>query len=149
MRTKTNLGLNFVEGTLGEFKICTQTFFGQYKPLSEKTGTNSNRIGNFLFCCDNCITRLEKERAASSSDKFTTMQSQIDKLDSNMAEIKQILLGTTDNAGKEKRSVTPTVQNAAASNNERWKNPQKYSYGELIAVKRHPNYAIRTCASET
>ena len=44
---------------------------------------------------------------------------------------------------------TMIVQHAAGSNNERWKNPQKYSYGELIAGKRHPNYAIRTCASET
>lgn len=72
--------------------ICTQTFLGMYKPLSDKTGANSNRTGNFLFTCDNCITRFETERAATNSDKLATMQNQIDKLGENMSEIKNILL---------------------------------------------------------
>ena len=47
---------------------------------------------NFLFTCDNCITKFETERAASSSDKFVRMQNQIDDLHDNISEIKDFFL---------------------------------------------------------
>ena len=42
---------------------------------------------------------------------------------------------------------TMFVRNISGPDNERWKNPQKYFYGEFIAG--NPSYAIRTCESET
>ena len=37
-----------------------------------------------------------------------------------------------------RRLSTTFVHHASGSDNEIWKNPQKYFYGELIAGKRHP-----------
>ena len=37
-----------------------------------------------------------------------------------------------------RRLSTTFVHHSSGSDNERWKNPQKYFYGELIAGKRHP-----------
>ena len=47
---------------------------------------------------------------------------------------------------------TMSVHHVSGSDNERRKNPQKCFYEKLIAGNStlgHPNYAIRTCASET
>ena len=103
--------------------ICTQTFFGMYKPLSDKSGANANRFGNFLFTCDNCLTKFENERAATSSDKLVTMQNQINDLNDNRAEIKQILLGKRSVAENippqpEASSPLPSAWNSVASSND-------------------------------
>ena len=72
--------------------ICNQSYLLLFKPLSEKTGVNAARPGNFLFSCDSCLTKYEQEQSMVHADKFTCLQNQVTKLDQSMADIKKLLL---------------------------------------------------------
>ena len=63
-----------------------------YVPISEKTGVNDQRPGNFRFVCDICMTEFEKKQARRTSDEFTSLQNQVNKLDQSMKDIKDLLL---------------------------------------------------------
>ena len=79
--------------------ICTQTFLNLHVPLSEKTGVNDQRPGNFKFVCDICMTEFEKKQARRTSDEFTSLQNQVNKLDKSMKDIKELLMNPNRSSG--------------------------------------------------
>ena len=91
--------------------ICTQTHLNSFTPLSEKTGVNDQRPGNFKFVCDICITKFEKKQARRTSDEFTSLQNQVNKLDRSMEDIKKLLMNQKRNQGND-ASLPDTVSTA-------------------------------------
>ena len=72
--------------------ICNTSFHQLYKPLTEKTGVNASRPGNFLFACDNCMTSYEIRQVQKDTDKIESLQNQVNDLAKGMNDIKQLLL---------------------------------------------------------
>lgn len=72
--------------------ICTPSFHQVYKPLSEKTGVNASRSGNFLFACDSCVTKYEEKQVQTNNNKIEQLQTQVAGLEKGMLDIKQLLL---------------------------------------------------------
>lgn len=87
--------------------ICTQTFLNSFTPLCEKAGVNNQRPGNFKFVCDICMTKFEKEKARRTSDEFTSLQNQVNKLDESMKDIKNLLMHPSRYSGNS--AIPPTT----------------------------------------
>ena len=90
--------------------ICTQTFLNAYTPLSDKTGVNETRPGNFKFICNICITDFEIKRAKSSSDKLNCLETRVGRIDESLdalkKDIKTLLLHTKDEGGFDSHSTS-------------------------------------------
>ena len=95
--------------------ICTRTYLNSFTPLSEKTGINDQRPGNFKFVCDICMTKFEKKQARNTSDEFTCLQNQVNKLDESMKDIKQLLINNSNMSPRNdscQSPVIPVMQNS-------------------------------------
>ena len=68
--------------------ICTSSFLQLFRPLSEKTGVNTSRPGNFLFACDPCMTQFETDQALKMEDKFEMLKNQIKVLSEDIKAMK-------------------------------------------------------------
>ena len=78
--------------------ICNSSFHNLYKPLSEKSGVNANRPGNFLFACDTCMTKFEVDQVKNDNDKLQSLQSQVNNLGSGIKDIINMLSNKQGNA---------------------------------------------------
>ena len=94
--------------------ICTQTFLNSFTPLCGKTGVNGQKPGNFKFVCDICMTQFEQKQARNTSDEFTCLKNQVNKLDKSMADIKQLLINQNKNAGNNS-SQSPSIPPAGST----------------------------------
>ena len=83
--------------TIDSPDICNATFFKMFKPLTEKSGVNSTRPGNFKFICDNCLTNFELDQAADQNDKLHKIENKVEGLESSVLEIKRLLLHSPNN----------------------------------------------------
>lgn len=90
--------------------ICTQTYLNSFTPLSEKTGVNDQRPGNFKFICDICMTKFEKKQARNTSDEFTSLQNQVNKLDESMKDIKKLLMNSNTAGNNINHNITVPIK---------------------------------------
>ena len=58
------------KGEYSSTNPCTKTFLDSFSKRSEKSVTNSKRIGSFLFICDFCLTADENNRAADLNSRL-------------------------------------------------------------------------------
>ena len=80
-------------GCSNDIDICTKSFMDLYKPHAEKsTPKYAARPGNFLFMCDPCMTTYEIQSAAKEQTKVDALESKVDKLESGLKDIKELLM---------------------------------------------------------
>ena len=77
--------------------ICNASFYRLFKPLSDKSGNNSHRPGNFKFVCDNCLTAFEVQQVATTENKLAEIENKFvgleTKLETSLNEIKLMISG--------------------------------------------------------
>ena len=111
--------------------ICTQTFLNSYTPLSDKSGVNNFRPGNFKFICDFCLTAFENEQAKTSTDKFNCLEDRVGKIDESVNamkdDLKKLLLHSAGQG-----IVSDTASSVTPRNSSRWGNNLGRSNGNNV-----------------
>ena len=98
-------------GCSNDIDICHNTFLTMFKPFSEKTGAKfAARPGNFLFICDPCMTTAEIEMASNSGDKVDMLKTKVDKLESGLNDIKQLLISNQANVASPMKPLSQSSE---------------------------------------
>ena len=69
--------------------ICNTSFLQLFRPMSEKSGVNAGRPGNFLFFCDTCMTKFEIDQTIRMEDKLTELQNQMKLMSDDIKSMKE------------------------------------------------------------
>ena len=106
-------------GCSNDIDICHNTFLTMFKPFCEKTGVKyAARPGNFLFICDPCMTTSEIDMASNSDDKVDMLKTKVEKLESGLDEIKQLLLDGQNTVVSQPQIQQPMVMQPSSETPE-------------------------------
>ena len=75
--------------------LCKQSFYKLFKPLTEKSGVNSHRPGNFKFICDPCLTGFEHSQVKTNEDHLNEIKLKVSSLEDGMDKVKKLLLASS------------------------------------------------------
>ena len=78
--------------------ICNTSFLQLFRPMSEQSGVNANRPGNFLFFCDKCMTTFETNQTMKMEDKFIALENQMKSLSDDIKAMKTCAETDNNNA---------------------------------------------------
>lgn len=121
------------QGKVLSDNICSASYYKQYVPRSVNIG---KRLGNFVFVCDPCLTKHEQKVASDTKSHVKSLERKIDSLESDIADIKSILVNNNHSPSSTVTSVS-TSSNQAPDNiwddKERVKNLR--SKVELVVEK--------------
>ena len=118
-------------GCSNDIDICTHSFLNQFKPHVDKvTPKYAARPGNFMFMCDSCMTEFEIKMASKEQSKVDDLEKKVDKLESGLSEIKELLLS---NRNQSNTAPSDTEGNAQLMNgvNTQLVNEVDKSWGTL------------------
>ena len=129
--------------------ICTTSFHQLYKPLSEKTGVNASRPGNFLFACDECLTNYEINQEQSDNNKFEKLQSQVNNLAKGMNEIKNMLSCKPVDSVTNTKGFSNAQSHAASGNHNAWGLDNSAVFGNTTFDKSNDSSMVTKIKNST
>ena len=112
-------------------------FNNQLLPALNKSGAYEKRFGHFLFVCDFCMTKSEKDQTMTKNDQVNVLDKKIDQLQSDfrceLLEIKNVLKEVVTNS-----HVRTSEQDTSATTNicidSPWDDAQKVDHIKTMMV---------------
>ena len=113
------------EDRSGTDVICTRSFYKQF--VSCGSGINKVGPGNFLFCCNVCLTEFEQKSSITPPDKVDIIDKRVDSIAQSMNEMKSMINMLVNN------NTSPPANNLPAQNSA-LSATQNLSYASAAAL---------------
>lgn len=84
--------------------ICNRSFYNTFVGANTSK-INMKRFGTFTFVCDECMTRLEQNKKATTESKVDVIDKRVDNLSKSIDNMKELLMKAIDT----KTHVEPNI----------------------------------------